>query len=498
MEGVRKQLSVGAIWTAGGRVVSNLLGVVSMLVLARLLTPVDFGLVTLATIVLSIVAAVTELSLSSALIQHKNPQREHYDTAWTLNALRAAGIAIVLVIAGYPAAWMYHDDRLTSIFFALAGGALVGGLANPRLVDFRRRLSFHQEIFIDLINKVVGVVVAVAIALAFRSYWALVISTLASQVVGVVMSYVLLPYLPRISFAHWRNLFSFSGWAALSSGLNEINWRADQLALGDMLGAGPLGQYTVGDRLASLPVRESTAPISGVLFPAFARLQDDPERLRHAFLRSQSLLAAAALPMGVGFALVARPFIDMVLGPAWSSAALVAQVLGVVLATTAFKLPVTPLAMGLGCTRSLFQLDLTFIFIRLPLIFAGLLLGGLSGLLFARCISAAIGIMMYVFLARRLIGVSVRAQLLAGWRASVATLFMAGCVWSVGLMINSEPEGLQLTIMVLIGGISYCGASLVLWLVSGKPAGPEREALDLLQFVRRGVSAIYRERLADP
>ena len=227
-------------------------------------------------------------------------------------------------------------------------------------------------------------------------------------------------------------------------------------------------------------------------------VKDDPERLRHAFLRSQSLLAAAALPMGVGFALVARPFIDMVLGPAWSSAALVAQVLGVVLATTAFKLPVTPLAMGLGCTRSLFQLDLTFIVIRLPLIFAGLLLGGLNGLLFARCISAAIGIMMYVFLARRLIGVSVRAQLLAGWRASVATLFMAGCVWSVGLMTNNEPESLQLTIMVLIGGVSYCGASLVLWLVSGKPAGPEREALDLFQFVRRGVSAIYRERLADP
>ncbi|MGO8205125.1 oligosaccharide flippase family protein, partial [Rhizobium ruizarguesonis] len=91
---------------------------------------------------------------------------------------------------------------------------------NPRLVDFRRRLSFHQEIFIELINRVVGVVVAVVIALIFRSYWALVIGTLASQVVGVIMSYVLLPYLPRISFAHWRNLFSFSGWVALSSGLN--------------------------------------------------------------------------------------------------------------------------------------------------------------------------------------------------------------------------------------------------------------------------------------
>jgi len=474
------------MWTAGGRVLSNLLGVVSMLALARLLTPADFGLVALATIVLSIISAITELSLSSALIQHKNPQREHYDTAWTLNILRAAAIAVLLVAAGYPVAWAYQDHRLIGIFFALGGGALLGGLVNPRLVDFRRRLSFHQEMFIDLINKVVGVVVAVAVALIFRSYWALVISTLASQAAGVIMSYVLLPYIPRISFAHWRNLFSFSGWVALSSGLNELNWRADQLALGAMLGAGPLGQYTVGDRLSSLPVRETTAPISGLLFPAFARLQDDPERLRHAFLRSQGLLAAAALPIGIGFALVAEPFIGMVLGPAWSSAALVAQVLSVVFAISAFKMPVTPLAMGLGSTRDLFQLDLAFIFIRLPLIFAGLVLGGLSGLLFARCISAAIGILMYVFLARRLIGVSVRAQLLAGWRAIVGSLVMAGCVRGVGLMITDKPETVQLTIMILIGGIGYFGASFVLWLASGKPAGPEREALDLLRFVRRG------------
>ena len=147
------------------------------------------------------------------------------------------------------------------------------------------------------------------------------------------MSYVLIPYMPRFSFAHWRNLFSFSSWLALSSGLNALNWRADQLALGAMLGDGPLGQYTVGDNLASLPVRETTAPISNVLFPAFSRLQDDPARLRQAFLRSQRLLVAMALPVGVGFALVAGPFINLVLGPQWTSAALVAQILGAVFAS---------------------------------------------------------------------------------------------------------------------------------------------------------------------
>ena len=141
--------------------------------------------------------------------------------------------------------------------------------------------------------------------------------------------------------------------------------------------------------------------------------------------------------------------------------------------------------MGLGRTRSLFLRDLAFIIVRYPLIFAGLLLNGLVGLLFARCISGTIGILMSVFLARRLTGVTVSAQLLSGWRAIVATLVMAGCVWGAGLMIAGRSEALQLVIMIPIGGISYFGASFVLWLASGKPAGPESEALDLLQFLWR-------------
>jgi O-antigen/teichoic acid export membrane protein len=471
------------MWTAGGRVVSNLLGVVTTMALARLLTPADFGLVALATIVLSIMEATTELSLSSALVQHKSPQREHYDTAWTLNILRAAAIAVLLAAVGYPVAWSYQDDRLIGIFFALGGGALISGLVNPRLVDYRRRLSFHQEIFTGLISKIVGLVVSVVFALMFQSYWALVTGTLASQVAGAIMSYVLVPYLPRISFSHWRNLFSFSGWVALSSGVNALNWRADQLALGAMLGTGPLGQYTVGDKLSSLPVQETTAPIANVLFPAYARLQDHPERLRHAFLRSQGLLVAAALPAGVGFALVAKPFINIVLGPTWDSAALVAQVLSIVFAAHAFSMPVNPLAMGLGHTRPLFLRDFAFIIIRYPLIFAGLLLNGLVGLLFARCISGTIGILMDVYLARRLTGLTMSAQLLSGWRAIVATLVMAGCIWGAGLMIAGRSEALQLMIMIPTGGISYFGASFGLWLASGRPVGPEREALELLQSV---------------
>ncbi len=485
MEGVRKRLAVGAIWTAGGRIVSNLMGLVSTLALARLLTPADFGLVAIATVIYAIIGATTELSLSSALIQHKAPGRDHYNTAWTLSILRSAVIAVALAVAAYPVAAAYRDDRLVGICLLLGVSALISGLINPRLVDYRRRLSFHQEILNDFTTKFVGLVVSVTIALLFHSFWALVIGTLAAQMTGVIMSYVIIPYAPRFSLAHWRDLFSFSGWMALSSGLNAINWRGDQLALGAMMGNGPLGQYTVGDNLASLPIRESTAPIANVLFPAFSRLQDDPARLHHAFLRAQRLLVATALPIGVGFALVSGPLIGLVLGPQWSSAALVAQFLSTIFAAHAFSMPVTPLAMGLGRTRLLFVRDLVNIAIRYPLIFAGLFSGGLLGLLLARCISGAAAVAIDIFIARRLTGVHAATQILASWRALLATLIMAASVWMVGALMGGSPEILQLPAMILSGAVTYFGATLLLWWATGRPAGPEREALDMLAFVRR-------------
>jgi O-antigen/teichoic acid export membrane protein len=485
MEGVGKRLTVGAVWTAGGRIVSNLLGLLSTLALARLLTPDDFGLVAIATVIYAIIQAVTELSLSSALIQHKDPQREHYDTAFTLSICRSLAIGLLLVAAAWPLAAAYQDDRLIGIACMLGVAALVSGLLNPKLVVYRRQLSFSQEIIAELIKQLVGLVVSVGIALLYHSYWALVIGSLAAQVAGVIISYVIIPYLPRFSLTHWRNLFSFSGWLALSSGLNALNWRADQLALGAMLGPGPLGQYTVGDNLASLPVRESTAPISNVLFPAFSRLQDDPARLREAFLRSQRLLVAMALPVGVGFALVAGPFISMVLGPQWTDAALVAQILSTVFAAHAFSMPFGPLAMGLGRTRLLFMRDVANIVVRYPLIFVGLFTGGLLGLLIARCFSGAASIAIDLFLARRLAGIGMATQLLSSWRPLVATLGMALSVWAVSTLGGGEAGILQLALMILTGAASYFGTTMVLWRATGKPAGPEREALDVLLFLRR-------------
>jgi O-antigen/teichoic acid export membrane protein len=337
----------------------------------------------------------------------------------------------------------------------------------------------------EFVKKMVGFVVGVGIAYWFRSYWALVIGSLAAQVAGLILSFVLIPFVPRFSLKYWRSLLSFSGWLALSSGLNAINYRGDQLAIGAVLGTGPLGQYTVGDNLASLLVRESTAPLAYVLMPAFSRLQDDPQRLREAFLRSQRLFVATALPVGVGLSLVAEPLVQLVLGAQWTLAATVIQVLSTIVAVHAFSLPLSSMAMALGLTRLLFVRDIFNLGMRYPLILAGLFSGGLIGLLLARCLSGLFAVGVDIYLARRLVGASAFNQIIPNWRALAATLIMAVVVWGLGALGVNHATYLDLALLVITGAISYVGATLALWLAAGKPAGPEREALDMLQLLRR-------------
>lgn len=484
---MRKQLAVGSIWTAGVRAGVSLLGLANTVILARLLTPADFGLVAVAAVIFAIIGAFTALSLSEALIQHPNPAREHYDSAWTLGLLRGTFVAAILACIGVGFAG-FGDPRLAPIMYAFALIAFVGALRNPKLIDFQRRLSFHQELLIQLAEKFASIAVAVGIALIYRNFWAIIGGWFASQLVAVALSYILIPYMPRVSLFDWRRLLSFSGWVALGSGIRELNWRGDQLMVGAVLGAPALGQYNVGGRLAALPVRESVAPLVHVLFPAFAKLQDEKSRLRQAFLRAQRMLVLVALPVGIGFALVAGPLVEFAMGPKWAVAALVIQVLSSLFALQAVATPFAPMAMGLGRTRLLFIRDVINILFRVPVLVIGFLMAGLVGLLAARCVSTVFIIGQDLFLARRLTGAGFRQQIFPNWRAGAAVGIMTLCVVGAQWLGVQAASLSHISILIGAGAVSYLAAIVGLWVLTGKPDGAEREIVDMARSFRASLN----------
>ncbi|MGN6538720.1 MAG: lipopolysaccharide biosynthesis protein [Mesorhizobium sp.] len=484
MANVTTRLIKGSLWLSLARAIVNGLAALSTFILAWNLAPSDFGVVALGMTILMIVSTVTELSLAEALIRHEAPGESHFSAAWTLNALRGLVLALFFAATAKPAALLFEEPRLTGVMLALGLSVFLSGLTNPRRIMYQRDLIFWQEFVLAVSQKLTGFIVAVAIAIIYHSYWALVIGTLVTQATNVAVSYLVLPFRPRITFRHMREFFSFSAWLSAGQIVNTLNWRFDYLLVGKMLGNTALGYYSVGSNLAMMPTREATMPLTQTIYPGFASIQNDPARLAAAYQRAQALLTAVALPAGIGVAVIADPLVRLALGEKWAPVIFIIQALASVFALQTLGSLVQPLGMAKGETRMLFVRDTQMLLVRVPIMVAGLLLAGLPGVVVGRVFTGLCSAVVDMVLVRRLIDLPVLKQLQANLRALVSVAVMAA---GVAFAANQLPHtadrpmlALHLATLVALGGFLYCAATFLLWEAMGRPQGPEREVQTIL------------------
>lgn len=483
-DGVSGRLVKGSAWITASRLIVNLLNAVSIIILAANLDTSDFGIVAIATTVTTILATLTDFSLSQALVRQRHLDRDHFDTAFTLNLLRGLVLGAFICSLAWPLAGFYGDHRLTAVLVALGVGTFLGSLANPKEAALTRALIFWQTFAMNVSAKVITFIVSIAIAVIYHSYWALVVGTLIGQVVNVIVSYAVAPHMPRLTLKGARDLLSFSIWLSLSQIVNTLNWRADNLLIGKFLGSSILGQYDVGNNLAMLPTREVVSPLTRTLFPAFSTMTHDKTRLVDAYQRAQSFITALALPIGTGTAIIAGPLVELMMGERWAQAALVVQVLAAVFALQTVGQFAQSLGMALGQNRLLFKRDCQLLAGRLPLVIGGMVFFGLPGLIGARVISGLAGVLLNIFLVRRFLGLGLIAQIHSNRRALIACILMAIVLLATNTILPDPGRkwalGFQIVALILLGGLIYLGATALLWKLAAYPAGPEQEVVALI------------------
>jgi len=468
------------------RVFANLLNLGSMVVLARILTPDDFGLVALATTTLAILSTLTNTSLTAALVHHAAPTREHMDTAFSLNSLRGLAVALVACIVAVPMSQGSQEPRLLLLMVVLSPTLIIEGIANPRLAILLKDLHYWPQVALQVSLRLASVSVSIAIALIYKSYWALALGALAGQAVSTAVSYAIAPYWPRFSFSRFKELWSFSIWLTLSQVMTTLTWKFDSLLIGSSLGRTQLGYYSVGENLAGMPTKEATMPLYATLLPALTRLRDSQAQLAAGYQRAQTLLTAVALPLGVGTTMIAEPLVRLMLGPAWGAAVPIVQVLATVLAFQTMGSLVHTLGMASGVTPMLFRRDTIIFLTRVPIILGGMLLWGLPGVLMGRILGGVIDMWANMAIARHVTGLTYAAQLRANVRSFVSVAVMAGAVYLTPAL--GAPV-ITIALQVAVGGAAYVGTRGLLWLLARKPEGPETEifsiAARLTQRLRR-------------
>jgi O-antigen/teichoic acid export membrane protein len=304
---------------------------ISTVVLARLLTPADFGVVAMVTAITGLGQAFADLGLSEATIQREEISQNQVSTLFWINV--AIGITLMLLTAGLaPAlAWFYREPRLRNITFVLSLTFLIGGLRVQHDALLKRQMRFLSLAVRDVASYTLAVPVAIVMARLGAGYWALVAIPLTLNSTQMAFSWLMarwMPGLPRRD-AGVRSLISFGGHVAASYFVYNVNRNADNVLIGWHWGAGPLGLYSRAFNLLMLPVRQLNGPAGSVAVPAFSRLQSHPERFAIYYLRMVNLMMWISTPI-LGFLFVAaKAVIALVLGKQWLEAATVFQILAV-------------------------------------------------------------------------------------------------------------------------------------------------------------------------
>jgi O-antigen/teichoic acid export membrane protein len=470
--GLRSAVLKGAAWSVATRWAIRGLGLVSTIVLARLLTPADFGLVAMAMLVVAFVEAWLSFGLETALIQNQSATREHYDTAWTLRIIQSIVVAILVAAAAPFAADYFKEPRVVPVIWAICLGLVVIGFSNVGVVAFRKELELHKEFRLQLAGKLLGFFIGIGAAIWLRNYWALVIGTVAGMAILCVLSYLMHPYRPRFSLTRVRELWSFSQWMLVRSIGHFAEMRADEVIVGGLGSTRQMGLYNVAAELGRLPGSELAGPLNQALVPGFAKLQHDPHRVATAYLNALGALGTATLPAAIGLALVANELVPLLMGEQWVDAAPLLVLLAISNAVRTGDSLATSFVLGTGRPR----MGAAFSWLNAILLvgIAVPLVGdrGPEGVAIGKVIG---GVILTAFIwvgISRISEVTLKSIVARLWRPVLASGLMAIAVASIAPLGHGLLADLVLKIVV--GVVSYCVGLLAIWRLVGCPDGAER------------------------
>lgn len=466
----------GAIWMIAMRWMMRGMGLFSTVVLARLLTPDDFGVVAIALIMVGLLETIAYLGVDLSLIKDQHAGRDDFDTAWSVQLIQGAMISLLLLVCAPLTAAYFNEPRAVAVILWLAVRPIIDGLVNIGLVALRKDLNFALEFRFHVATKLVGVVIQIGAALVFRNYWALVVGMIASSVTTVAMSYLLHPYRPRFTLTQAAKIWSFSQWLLVARVGSFFNRRADEFVVGNLLGTGAMGGYHVAYELASTPTSEIIMPMRRALFPALSRVAQDAVLYPRMVIDTLRSSAVICFGLGVGLACSADLVVPLILGEQWLATVPLLRWLALfgVSAAVSSVLEVPLWVAGrtqLSALNNWIELALV-----VPLLYLATRQWGMQGAAAGRFAVSLCMVPVAWWMVRSACGLPIWTMARALLPSLLAALVMAAAMLGIDMLVPM-PQALRLLTRLCVGTVVYCLSLWLLWRLAGRPAGIEASAL---------------------
>lgn len=319
----------GLSWIGALRGVTRGLAFVRILVLARLLTPSQFGLFGIASFMLALVEVLTETGINIFLVQREGKIDKYLSSAWIVSIIRGLIIFLFIVISAPLVASFFNAGDALSLILLISIVPLVRGFINPSIVLFQKELNFNREFYFRGAILTFEVLVSVILVYLLRSPVGLVWGLISSAILEVLLSFMLVKPRPNFKFEKVRLLevFHTGKWVTMSTIFNYLYQNVDDMVVVRILNTTSLGLYQMAYKIAMLPITEVADVIARVTFPVYAKISGDKERLKKAFLKTITATVLFSLPIIIVFILLPREIILFILGEKWLGAVGVFQVL---------------------------------------------------------------------------------------------------------------------------------------------------------------------------
>ena len=322
-QGLKEKTVKGVGWSAADNVISYAVSFVVSIVLARLLSPDDYGLIGLIGIFTAISATITTAGFGNALIRKKSPSEEDYNTVFIFNLVMSIVLYIVLFLCAPAISRFFGREELIALTRVSSLSIIIGALALTQRVQLTKRIDFKTQMKITLMASISSGIIGIIMAALGFGVWALVGQHLSSSLIGMIGLWVFNKWIPKLSFSQksFKELFGYS-WKILLSSLLDTTWKElYQVVVGKFYSPATLGQYTRAKGFAQLFSRNLTEVVQRVTFPVLSEIQDDKDRMIAAYRRmiKVTMFVTAICMFAVGA--VAEPLIYCLIGAKWHEAA---------------------------------------------------------------------------------------------------------------------------------------------------------------------------------
>ena len=461
-EGFRRAVLRGLAWKSTSRVLFEVTKLTVAVVLARLLTPEQYGLAGMVLVLAAFEPVLSGVALASVLVQRREVSEDLRCTVfWATVATGACSTVVGVALSGLVADF-YGDAEVQGLFAAMSCCFVISALGMAQSHLLVREMDFRALELRAMAGVVVGAVLGIGAAAMGYGPWALVIQQLATYTTSTVLLWRFSPWRPRLRFSRTalRDVRGFGGHVSGTLLLNQLTQNTDNVLIGRYLGASALGAYALAYNIILVPFSRLSAPLHEVLYPVFSRLQDDRARLAALWLRVVRMVATLAVPAMLALVILAADVIDTVFGARWQDAVPVVRILAFVGMLLVLQGLNAVVLQAVGETRRLLHYSMAAFVAGLGAFILGLQ-WGITGV--AACFAVVSTVMqpLYMALTARSVGASARDCVRALSGVVQASALMAAAVLVVHQLLVAADVAppLRLVVCVLVGGAVYVPAS---------------------------------------